>query len=113
MTNLIIGCGYLGSRVAALWRERGDRVLATTRQPAQADVFRKQGIEPLVCDVLDPATLTNLPQVDTVAYAIGLDRTSGQTMHDVYVQGLRNVLERLPTPKRFVYVSSSSVYGQA
>ena len=33
-------------------------------------------------------------------------------MRDVYVTGLANVLERLPTPKRFIHVSSSSVYGQ-
>ena len=34
----VIGCGYLGSRVAALWRERGDHVVATTRQPRQGEV---------------------------------------------------------------------------
>ena len=33
-------------------------------------------------------------------------------MADVYVQGLANVLDRLPNVSRFVYVSSSSVYGQ-
>jgi nucleoside-diphosphate-sugar epimerase len=33
-------------------------------------------------------------------------------MRGVYVDGLANVLARLPKPKRFIYVSSSSVYGQ-
>jgi nucleoside-diphosphate-sugar epimerase len=33
-------------------------------------------------------------------------------MHDVYVGGLANVLDGLPSPPRFTYVSSSSVYGQ-
>jgi nucleoside-diphosphate-sugar epimerase len=33
-------------------------------------------------------------------------------MQDVYVTGLANVLATLPTPRSFVYVSSTSVYGQ-
>ena len=33
-------------------------------------------------------------------------------MQDVYVEGLSNVLAHLPSPRRFIYVSSTSVYGQ-
>lgn len=33
-------------------------------------------------------------------------------MWELYVAGLRNVLIRLPAPKRFIYISSTSVYGQ-
>ena len=44
--------------------------------------------------------------------AFGLDRSSGQTMRAVYVEGLANVLAALPAPARFVHVSSTSVYGQ-
>lgn len=33
-------------------------------------------------------------------------------MRDVYVQGLENVLASLPRPDRFLFVSSTSVYGQ-
>ena len=70
-------------------------------------------VTPVVCDVLQPQTLEHLPQADTVVYAIGLDRSTGATMRSVYVDGLANVLARLPRPNRFIYVSSSSVYGQA
>jgi nucleoside-diphosphate-sugar epimerase len=34
-------------------------------------------------------------------------------MREVYVEGLRRTLERLPKPGRFVYVSSTGVYGDA
>ncbi len=105
---LIIGCGYLGGRVAPLWLQQGRRVFATTRNAAQLP----SGVEPVLCDVLQPDSLRKLPSVDTVLYAIGFDRTSGATMRSVYVDGLANVLAHLPTPKRFIYVSSSSVYGQ-
>src|SRR5262249_40213841 len=50
--------------------------------------------------------------VNTVVHAIGLDRNSGQSMRDVYLQGLANVLDALPAPEHFLYISSSSVYGQ-
>jgi nucleoside-diphosphate-sugar epimerase len=112
LIRLIVGCGYLGQRVAALWRQRGERVYATTRRPEGAEVLRRQGLEPIVCDVLDPASLRMLPAADTVVYAVGLDRGSGATMRAVYVDGLAHVLEQMPLPGRFVYVSSSSVYGQ-
>ena len=107
---LILGCGYLGQRVAARWLAAGRHVAALTR--SHGDALRAQGIEPLIGDVLDPRSLEGLPRVATVLYAIGLDRTAGHSMRDVYVHGLANVLNALPEPERLIYVSSTSVYGQ-
>jgi nucleoside-diphosphate-sugar epimerase len=111
--RLIVGCGYLGLRVLPLWRAAGDRVFATTRRPARADELRRLGAEPVVCDVLDPASLAGLPAVATVLFCVGFDRTADPSMWDVYVGGLGHVLDRLPPPGRFLYVSSTGVYGQA
>src|SRR5262245_18366421 len=108
-THLILGCGYLGRVVARLWLAEGRRVAALTR--SRPDELRALGVEPILGDVTDPATL-RLPSVDTVLYAIGMDRSAGRSMRDVYVGGLTNVLNALPAPRRFVYVSSTSVYGQ-
>lgn len=108
MNHLVIGCGYLGQRVAALWTGQGARVFATTRTASRLP----DGAEPIVCDVLDRESLRHLPHVDTVLYAIGFDRKSGASMRDVYVAGLANVLDHLPAPRRFIYISSSSVYAQ-
>ncbi len=112
MTKLIIGCGYLGSRLARLWRQAGHRVIVTKRRAGLKTELDELGIEAIACDVLDPASLLKLPAADTVAYAVALDRSSGQAMRAVYVDGLANVLRVLPRPARFLYVSSSSVYGQ-
>jgi nucleoside-diphosphate-sugar epimerase len=106
--TLIVGCGYLGRRVAALWRGQGRRVFAASRHAAHLP----GDVESIVCDVLDPASLKSLPRAETILYAVGFDRTSGASMRSVYVDGLANVLAHLPAPARFVYVSSSSVYGQ-
>jgi nucleoside-diphosphate-sugar epimerase len=112
MSKLVIGCGYLGRRVAALWQAQGNHVHVTTRRFEESAVFRAQGLDPVLCDVLDRASLAHLPAAQTVLYAIGFDRASGASMHSVYVDGLANVLAHLPPPVRFIYISSSSVYGQ-
>lgn len=115
MDALIVGCGYLGSRVASLWRERGHGVFVTTRSPSKADAFRERGFEPIVCDVIRPDTLNALPRVDVLVTALALDRMSGSTMDDVYIAGLGAIVDHFlkdRMPGRWVHVSSSSVYGQ-
>lgn len=107
---LIVGCGYLGRRVAARWVAAGRRVAALTRR--NGDALRALGVHPIVGDVTDPASLRDLPAARTVLYAVGMDRGQGKTMRAVYVDGLRHVLDALPRPGRFVYVSSTGVYGQ-
>src|SRR6516165_10134582 len=109
---LLFGCGYLGRRVAERYLAEGRRVHAATRSPARAAEFRAAGLVPVLCDVTDPSSLQNLPAAATVVHCVGLDRASGRSMREVYVGGLANVLARLPAPRRFVYVSSTSVYGQ-
>jgi len=113
MHALVIGCGYLGRRVAAIWRLRGDRVSALTRSPENAAALQAEGIDPIVGDVLDPASLRNLPSADAVLYAVGFDKTASATKREVYVTGLENVLREIgPRVGRLVYISSTSVYGQ-
>jgi len=111
--KLIMGCGYLGQHIAALWLAQNHRVFAATRSEARASEFRLFGLHPIVCDVLKPDSLCSLPHVQSIAYCIGLDRSSGVSMRSLYVDGLANVLAALPQhAPRFVYVSSTSVYAQ-
>jgi nucleoside-diphosphate-sugar epimerase len=109
LPNLILGCGYLGRAVVQLWLAEGRSVAALTR--SRTDEFRLLGVEPILGDVTAPNRL-NLPSADTVLYAIGLDRSAGKPMREVSLDGLTNVLNVLPIPRRFVYISSTSVYGQ-
>lgn len=108
--NLILGCGYLGRRVASRWIHAGKRVAALTRQNSQA--IAALGAEPVIGDILDPLSLRALPSAATVLYAVGMDRTSGKSMREVYLNGLGHVLSTIPQCDRFVYISSTSVYGQ-
>jgi len=116
--KLVIGCGYLGRCVAARWQQQGHRVWATTRSSQRAEEWRTLGWQPVLCDVLDPASLRQLPRIATAVYCVAMDRTAGQSMRTVYVDGLRNVLDawlerpEADRPSRLIYVSSTSVYGQ-
>jgi nucleoside-diphosphate-sugar epimerase len=108
--NLIVGCGYLGRRVARRWTASGKPVAALTRRNGAE--LAALGIEPVVGDVLDPLSLRELPEAATMLYAVGLDRAAGKSIREVYVNGLGHVLDTLSSCERFIYVSSTSVYGQ-
>lgn len=113
-TALIVGCGYLGRVVATLLIDRGYRVFGTTRSPERAGVLAAAGIEPIVADVLDPQALAPLPSAEIALHCVGFDRQAGRPMRAVYVEGLRNVLDRLAgRVGRLVYASSTGVYGQS
>lgn len=113
MRVLIIGCGYVGQRVARHWMSAERSVSALTRSTQNAANLSAAGITPILGDVMQPATLENLPAADLVLYAVGFDRTAGRSQRDVYVDGLKNVLTVLRNRVgRLIYLSSTSVYGQ-
>jgi nucleoside-diphosphate-sugar epimerase len=113
-TKLVFGCGYLGLRVARLWRQAGHQVFAVTRLSTRAADLEAAGLKPLVADVTNPQSLLHLPSAESVLYAVGYDRTAGKSLREVYVQGLHNVLDALPAAvQRIVYISSTGVYGQS
>jgi nucleoside-diphosphate-sugar epimerase len=113
MHALIVGCGYLGRRVAAIWRAAGVEVTALTRSHENANALAKQGIDPVIGDVLLPQTLQALPAADVALYAVGYDRRSAAPKRDVCVHGATNVLVEIGARvRRLIYISSTSVYGQ-
>ncbi len=113
MSKLIIGCGYLGLRVASRWLQEGQQVFALTRSKEHASRFNDLGIEPILGDVTDLKSLQQLPKVNTLLYAVGYDRSSPHSQRTVYVDGLKNVLAAVADRcERIIFVSSTSVYGQ-
>ncbi len=111
-STLILGCGYLGIRVARRLLQRGEVVYGTTRTSKRRDELVRNGIEPVLVDVLDPSTLDRLPSPDRVLYCVGHDRRSQIPVRDVYVDGLRHAIDRLHyRTRRIVFTSSTSVYG--
>lgn len=113
MTTLIVGCGYLGRRVGHRLHLRGERVFGTVRSEPRARELTAWGVEPVIADVLDPASMARLPASDRVVYCVGFDRAAGVPMRSVYVDGLGRALTALAgRTRRVVYTSATSVYGR-
>jgi nucleoside-diphosphate-sugar epimerase len=112
MAKLIFGCGYLGSRVAGLWRAAGDEVYVVTRSAAKAAKLAAEGYRPIVADLTAASELSIPQEVRTVLFAVGYDRNSAQPISEVYVGGLARALAAVPDRmERFVYISSTGIYG--
>lgn len=110
---LIAGCGYLGRRAADAWRREGTRVSVITRGESKAGNLREAGFQPIVAD-LASLQLPDLPNVDTVLWSVGFGRSAGSSRQEVWIDGLNHLVEHLPSSvKRFLYVSSTGVYGQS
>ncbi len=112
MNRLVLGCGYLGWRVARLWRSQGDNVYAVTRSQNNAKRMKQEGIIPVIADITDPETVKALPQADTILFSVGMDRKKYDSIYDVYVNGLTSVLGGIAeAPDQLIYISSTGVYG--
>ena len=110
---LIFGCGFLGLRAAKLWRDGGGSVTAVTRSPAKSAQLQSLGIQYHIADLMRPESLADLPPATHVRYCVGYDRASSTSKEALYIDGLSHVVTAVAkSAKRFVYVSSSSVYHQ-
>jgi nucleoside-diphosphate-sugar epimerase len=114
MTKLIVGCGYLGRRVAKKWLEAGNAVVGVIRSPTEVVELKQHGIEVVIADITRPQTLKLLPEAETVLFAVGYDAASGRSRRDYYVSGLQAVIKAIsPKSERFILTSTSAVYGQS
>lgn len=119
-TRLLVGCGYLGIRVAKLWRAAGEHTVSTTRGDDPTPEMINAGIFTGQAEVTKPESLAwfaNLPRlgdtpVESLVYAVGYDRRAAADIHTVYAEGLANVLAALPSSvNRVTYISTTGVYG--
>ena len=123
MAKLIVGCGYLGSPVARLWKQAGEQVCVLTRSTDKAQELGREGISAVVLDIhklpVVSGSLFPAEGFSTVLYSVGYDRKSSQPIEQVYAGGLARLLD---TPLfnsaesqmcRWIYISSTGVYGSA
>jgi nucleoside-diphosphate-sugar epimerase len=123
---LIVGCGYLGLRVAKLARTAGWSVATTTRNQSRWESFSKQGFYPLKFDWNDSRDLATLSgtlesrEIDRILIAVSYDRHSTIDRYVSQVDGLARLLQTVGgtaqrTSKRIpdvCYISTTGVYHQ-
>jgi nucleoside-diphosphate-sugar epimerase len=113
MRVLIVGCGYVGLPLGTELVRLGHDVHGLRR--SAADELKSAGITPLPADITQAESLAQLPRdFDWVVNCAASGGGSAEDYRQLYLQGTRNLIEWLASapPKKFVYTSSTSVYGQ-
>lgn len=105
---LIVGCGDVGMRVAALLPAHV-RVIALTSTPEKVKVLRERGIHPLLGDLDLRASVQRLAGLATRCVDLVPPPQSG--LVDTRTRTLLRVLRTRNLPDSLVYGSTSGVYG--
>jgi nucleoside-diphosphate-sugar epimerase len=115
MRVLIAGCGYVGLPLGAELARHGHEVSGLRRSASADAALRAAGIAPLHADLTRPESLAKLPRgFDWIVNCTASGGGTAEEYRRVYLHGTRNLLAWLAPapPQKFVYTSSSSVYGQ-
>ena len=106
---LLIGCGDIALRTADLLRSRA-RLYGLTRRPDDVHRLRAHGIVPIIGDLDRLSTLSRLRAAPFAVLHFAPPPSEGRD--DPRTQKLVAALARARSiPQRFVYVSTSGVYG--
>lgn len=112
MKVLIVGCGYIGLPLAQALVQQGHTVYGLRRrwaEPPPADIL------PLEADITRLASLSLLPrEYDWVVNCAAAAGGQVEAYRDLYVVGNQNLCSWLAArpPRKWVYTSSTGVYGQ-
>jgi nucleoside-diphosphate-sugar epimerase len=104
---LIVGCGYVGERVARAEQEAGATVIALVRSIESVARLAALGIAGIRADLDDPVSLAALPTADTILYYFAPPPAAG-----VSDMRIANFLAAITRPPRcIVLISTTGVYG--
>ena len=114
MRVAILGCGYVGLELGRRLRTDHE-VVGVRRSESGCEAVEAAGLEAVRADVTDPEDLSRVPDADWVVFAASSGGRGAEAAREVYVEGQRTVLEQLvgraEPPERYVYTSSTGVYG--
>ena len=101
MRVVVVGCGYVGLELAAQLAASGHAVTGVRRSDAGLDAIEAVGeraggdggVDAVRADATDPSSLDALPDADAVVFAASSGGRGAEAAREVYVDGLRNVVE--------------------
>ncbi len=115
MRVLIIGCGYVGLPLGKALVEQGHEVYGMRRTEENKEAMKEAGITPIIADLTMPGLLPMLPgPFDWVVNLVSSDKGGPDVYRQVFLEGTKALISwmRDKPPQKFVYTSSTSVYGQ-
>jgi nucleoside-diphosphate-sugar epimerase len=111
---LIIGCGAIGMQLAQVLVAKGHQITGLKRNPSKTDA---DNVDFFAADITSPADLKDLPtDFDTLYFIVSPDGRNEESYRDIYESGLNNLLNKFAlagSNPHWIFVSSTSVYGQS
>ena len=115
-TYSVIGCGYVGSFVAASMKNQGLYVVGTTRTPQRFAELRNVVNEPIALDLAQQdCDFSFLEDQEGVLISVAPTQ-NGEGYQSVFSNGIRNLARAIrcrqsTRPLHVTYISSAGVYG--
>jgi len=106
---LIIGCGYIGRRVARAWITRGENIVALARSKERAQDLEGLGIKTVRGDLDETQSLHGLSLENALLYYFAPPPQKGT--HDTRMAAFVSALKPDAKPARCVLISTTGVYG--
>ena len=111
---LIIGCGAIGTQLAHVLLAKGHQVTGLKRNPPETDTAK---VDYFKADITSFEDLKNLPlDFDILYFIVSPDGRNEESYRDIYESGLNNLLNKFSlasSSPHWIFVSSTSVYGQS
>lgn len=115
MRVLIVGCGYVGLPLGRELVRQGHQVFGLRRSTSADEELKAAGITPLHADITNRESLDALPRdFNWVANCAATSGGDAADYRQLYAVGNLNLVDwlRAPPPRKYLFTSSTSVYGQ-
>jgi nucleoside-diphosphate-sugar epimerase len=106
---LIVGCGYIGRRVAGLLPADHYHVTGSVRSKQSAAQLELSGIAPMLIDLDQPAARAGWADGFDEVFYFAPPPSHGE--QDLRMHAFLRAMEVEAPPRRIVYISTSAVYG--
>jgi nucleoside-diphosphate-sugar epimerase len=114
MRVAILGCGYVGIELGRQLAD-GHDVVGVRRSEEGIAAIERAGFAAVQADVTDDSSLAAVPDADAVVFAASSGGRDAGAAREVYVEGQRTALDQFARrdspPDRYLYTSSTGVYG--
>ncbi|MFB6232926.1 MAG: SDR family oxidoreductase [Haloarculaceae archaeon] len=115
MRVVILGCGYIGIELGRQLTDAGHDVTGVRRSDSGCQAIEDAGFSAHQADLTDSDDVAGLPEADWVVFAASSGGRGADAAREIYVDALGDAIDsygsRASPPDRFVYTSSTGVYG--
>ncbi|MGL4880044.1 MAG: NAD-dependent epimerase/dehydratase family protein [Waterburya sp.] len=112
MKVAIIGCGYVGSEVARLWKAAGDEVTVTTTTPEKREQLQAIASEVVILTGNDlPSLQKVVAEKDIILLSVGAKQRTAEGYRQAYLETAENLMSAIGNNSKVKQLIYTSSYG--